>query len=240
MLQSLISIIIPVHNHASALARSLASLLAQSYRPLEVIIVDDGSTDNLSAVLEKTIVNGLLGQSIPVTVIHQAKSGASSARNAGAKLAKGDFLLFWDADTIAKPTMIRVMYDTLLKHPEAMYAYSQFVFGYKTMRSQPFRGADLKQTNFIDTTSLLRRSAFLGFDEALSRFQDWDLWLTLLEQGKVGIFIPQVLFKKLVGGRVGMSAWLPRFFYHLPWKTRAVVAYETARQIIAKKHHLSG
>ena len=95
----------------------------------------------------------------------------------------------------------------------------------------------LKQNNYIDTTSLIRRSDFPGFDESLKRFQDWDLWLAMLEQGKKGIFIPKVLYKKIISNG-GISFWLPSFVYRLPWKIGKVKKYEEARAIVARKHGL--
>jgi hypothetical protein len=76
------------------------------------------------------------------------------------------------------------------------------------------------------------------FDESLKRFQDWDLWLTLLAQNKTGVFVPEVLFKKIVGGRVGMSKWLPKWFYPLFPNSKAVTQYAAARKKIVQKHHL--
>lgn len=76
------------------------------------------------------------------------------------------------------------------------------------------------------------------FATSLNRFQDWDLWLSMLERGQTGIFIPEVLYEKTVGSREGISTWLPSFVYQLPWKSKEVKKYESAKQIILKKHHL--
>jgi hypothetical protein len=60
----------------------------------------------------------------------------------------------------------------------------------------------------------------------------------MLEQGKTGVFVPEILYKKIVGGRVGISNWLPSFVYKLPWKTKSVEKYKNAKEIIVKKHNL--
>jgi hypothetical protein len=135
--------------------------------------------------------------------------------------------------------MIEKMHDALIQHPSSSYVYSKFKFGWKTMHGGYFDAKKLKENNFIDTTSLLRRSDFCGFDESLKRFQDWDLWLTLLEKNKSGIFIPEVLYTKTTRFGRGISSWLPSFAYHLPWKIKAVKDFESAREVVARKHGLA-
>ncbi len=251
----LISIIIPVYNHLHTLNKCLESILNQTYYPLEVIIVNDGSTDGferatagiddlfrISEINKTDSVNPYQTKEmihIEYKIINQENRGASAARNRGFKDSKGDYVIFWDADTEGEPTMLEKMMKALESHPEASYAYSQFKFVWKEIKSQPFDAEKLKQINYIDTTSLIRRADFIEFDESLKRFQDWDLWLTMLEHGKIGIFIQEVLYKKTVGGREGMSNWLPSFVYQLPWRTKQVKKYEEAREIIIKKHHLN-
>ena len=238
---SLISVIIPVYNHAHTLKRSIESIFNQTYRPLEVIVVNDGSTDNFAEVIKECLLlteGDCIGAGSVLSVISQTSSGAPAAKNRGLAQSKGEYVIFWDADTLARPQMLQKMFDALQKNPHASYAYSQFKFGWKTIKSNTFAADKLKKINYIDTTSLIRRQDFPGFDESIKRFQDWDLWLTMLEQGKIGVFIPEVLYKKIVGGREGISSWLPSFFYRLPWTTKEVKKYEEAKNIILKKHKL--
>src|SRR3989344_3444989 len=240
-MQPLISVIIPVYNHAHTLKRTLESLFNQTYRPLEVIVVNDGSTDNFDEIVKECLLltdGDCIGAGSVLSVISQPNSGAPVARNRGFAMSKGEYVIFWDADTLAHPQMLQKMFAYLQKHSEASYAYSQFKFGWKRIKSQHFDGDKLKQVNYIDVTSLIRRADFPKFDESLKRFQDWDLWLTMLEQGKTGVFIPEVLYEKVVGSREGISTWIPSFMYQLPWKTKQVKKYEGAKEIIVKKHHL--
>jgi glycosyltransferase involved in cell wall biosynthesis len=234
----LISVIIPLYNHAKTIQQSLTTLYTQTYRPLEVILVNDGSTDGFETLVD-ALVKESEEQGVLLKVFHQSNKGAAAARNYGFQQAVGAYVIFWDADTMASPVMLEKMYQTLQSHPEASYAYCQFKFGWKTMKSQVFNEADLQKYNFIDTTSLIQREAVIAFDELLKRFQDWDMWLTLLEQGRRGIFIPEVLFsKKEERSRKGIriSNWLPSLLYKLPWKGKKVLAYEEARDIVLKKH----
>lgn len=235
--QPLVSIIVPVFNHAKALAASFRTILAQDYRPLEIIIVDDGSTENLS-FLKLEFEKRTQDCHINLIWITQKNQGAAAARNAGFAHAQGAYTIFWDADTIALPTMLSSMVGSLTLHPEAAFVYSQFKFGWKTMFSHPFNTELLKQYNYIDTTSLVRTADVVGFDINLKRFQDWDLWLTLTEKGKTGVFIPKVLFTKVVGRRKGLSSWFPGWFLKLPWKPTSVKEYEQARSVLRIKHHL--
>jgi len=90
----------------------------------------------------------------------------------------------------------------------------------------------------------MRRDDFPGFDTAIRRFQDWDLWLTMSTQGKQGIWINQTLYKILLdGSRITISNWLPKFIYQIPWdkigwKPKKVREYESFREVIRTKHHV--
>jgi glycosyltransferase involved in cell wall biosynthesis len=222
-----ISVIIPAYNAAGTISQCLDSVFGQSFNSLEVIVVNDGSTD---ATLTK-----LDPYRQKIVIINQANQGAAAARNRGAAKATGQFIIFWDADVIAQPTMLATMHQTLRQHPEASYAYSSFRFGFKVFQLWPFNGERLKKMPYIHTTSLIRRQDFPGFDPQLTRFQDWDLWLTMLDAGNSGYFIDQVLFRVRRGGT--MSVWLPKFLYPLSW-LKPVKKYQQAAEIIKQKHRL--
>ncbi|PIR76404.1 MAG: hypothetical protein COU32_02205 [Candidatus Magasanikbacteria bacterium CG10_big_fil_rev_8_21_14_0_10_42_10] len=227
----MISVVIPYYNHKEALQRSLASLQAQTFQDIEVIIVDDGSENKLE-----------IGDSeMNIHLVHQENKGAPSTRNKGFELSKGEYVIFWDADLIAKPDMLATMQDALEKNIDASFVYSNFIFGKKKMAAQPFDITSLKQQNYIHSSSLIRRKDAITWDESLKKFQDWDYFLTLVEQGKKGVWIDKYLFEIETGGT--MSEWLPRFAYHAPFKwlpgiAKRVQKYERAKKIIQKKHHV--
>ena len=235
-LAPLVSVVIPTYQHADSVARCIDTVLAQTYENIEVIVVDDGSIDNTQEVLE-----AYKGK---IAVIRQENRGGNAARNRGAQAASGEFIIFVDADAELRPAMFEVFLQYLQKHPEASYAYSGFKFGWKRFGGIPFNADRLRRVNFVMTTSLIRRKDFPGFDESLKRFQDWDLWLTMLEKGKTGVMVPGMWFTLRIDGtlRTG-SSWLPAFVYALPWrwigwKPVRVGKYEAARAIIATKHQL--
>lgn len=234
----LISIIIPVFNRQHELMLSLASIAKQSYRPIEVIVVDDGSEIKVTdEPLQK-----LLGD-IPYSLIFQKNSGAPAARNNGFVHSKGEYIIFWDSDTIGNTDMIEKMYSTLQEHVEASFVYANHIHAGKIkFHSRPFDELELKKNNYINTMSLIRRKDFLLFDESLRRFQDWDLWLTLVEHGKKGVWIDEFLYTS-VQTRGGISYWLPSFAYKSPWKYfpffyKRVKKYEESKNIVQRKHHL--
>ncbi len=226
-----ISVIIPCYNRASVISRCLDSVLAQTYKNIEIIIVNDGSTDDLETALKPYLDK--------IKLIEQANQGAPVARNAGFAKSIGELVIFCDSDVIMNPDCLQKMAAALEKNQEAAFAYCSFRFGWKKFRLYPFTAERLRQMPFITTTSLIRRECFPGFDASLKKFQDWDLWLTIWEKyGRGGIWIDQVLFKAITGGT--MSSWLPGFVYKLPFiKNKNVEKYKAAREIIKKKHNLA-
>lgn len=239
-MSNLVSVIIPVYNHEPELKEALASIAAQTYKNVEVIVVDDGSEGEIRKLGNEEI-KGVL-----VKLIRQENKGAPAARNRGLQEANGEYVIFWDADVVGEPQMLEKMYQMLQDHPEASYAYCNFYFGRKKIPARAFASAALRENNFIHTTSLIRRAALSGrpWDESLKRFQDWDLWLTLLEQKKIGIDIPEYLFR-VIPHQGGMSSWLPSFAYRAPWRwapgiQRQVREYKAGRAVVAHKHGLNG
>jgi len=222
-----ISVIIPAFNAQKTIEKCLASLFKQSFKDFEIIVVNDGSTDQTLPILER--------YQNKIKLVNQVNSGAPTARNVGAKLAVGCYLLFCDADIVLEPTALEKMRQTLKNQPDKSYVYSDFKFGFKKFSLFAFDPDKLKKMPYIHTTSLIVTKDFPGFDPALKRFQDWDLWLTMLEQKKVGVYINKTLFKVKSGGT--MSNWMPKIFYRLPW-LKNVKKYQTAEKIIKDKHNL--
>jgi len=228
----MVSIIIPLYNHADKLDGCLASIANQTSQNFEITVVNDGSTDNYEPIIKK--FKERFGYKF--IFLSQENKGAPAARNLGARNARGEFLLFCDADVIMKPEALEMMLKTLQDNPGASYAYSSFLWGHKLFRLWPWSAERLKLMPYIMTTSLIRREHFPGFDEKLKRLQDWDLWLTMLEKGYTGVWIDQVLFKVRTGGVY--SSWLPSFAYKLLPFLPAVRKYKRAEKIIKEKHHL--
>jgi len=229
-----ISIVIPAYQHAGEIAACLTSIFAQTFKDCEVIVVNDGSTDDTLEVLKPFLDR--------ITLIDQENRGGNAARNRGFDASRGGFVIFCDADIVMRPDMLAKMLAALREHPEASYAYSSFKFGWKAFHLWPFDAAKLRRMNYIHTTSLLRREHFPRFDEKIRRLQDWDLWLTMLEQGHTGVWIPERLFRA-IPHHGGISTWVPGIFYRIPWRKigiriRTVEKFLEAEKIMKAKHKL--
>lgn len=235
-----ISVIIPAYNHGKELPGCLNSVFSQTFKNLEVLVVNDGSTDITEEILKK--YRARKECSANFQIISQANQGAPMARNNGFKKSHGEYVIFLDADIKLKKDALEIMLNTLNDHPNASYTYSAFKFGLKKFPLFPFDAVKLRQCNYIHTSALIRREHFPknGFDPSLKKFQDWDLWLTMLKEGHTGIWIPKILFT-LKPRKKGMSEWIPSFLYKINWKKfgiriKSIDNYEKWREIVWEKH----
>lgn len=160
-----------------------------------------------------------------VNVIDAQQKGANWARNYGFKEWKGEeFVLFSDNDIEWHPLALKIMVKMLEKHPGASYAYGAYTInGGNMMCNVSFDAEKLKQGNYISTMALIRAKDFNGFDETIQRLQDWDLWLTMLENGKTGVYCNTVLFDT---------------YYRRGISSGEVISLEEAIKIVKEKHNL--
>lgn len=232
-----ISVVIPCYNHSNILRRTLEGLVRQTLKPKEVFIVDDGSNDE-----PEGIVNDFKSKLNITFNKLDHNHGAPVARNTGARLASGTYIIFLDADAELMPDALETLRSELEAHPEASFAFSDFLWGTKRFRGQAFDFDELKKRNYIHTSSLIRRADMVEFDEILKKFQDWDLWLTMAERGKTGVWINRVLYR-IQPRRQGMSRWLPKIAYWIPWQRlgfepKEITHYRDAELIVRKKHRI--
>jgi glycosyltransferase involved in cell wall biosynthesis len=233
----MISVIIPLYNRSEELNELLLSLLEQTFRDFEVIIVDDASQDNpREKFLDWTDKFKKQGINLRF-IVHEKNLGAPAARNRGFRDSTGQYLFFCDADVRLEKDALEAFLTALRSDSKAAFAYSSFLFGRKRFILFPYSEERLRRMPYINTMSLIRREDFPGFDESLKKFQDWDLWLSIVKKGRRGIFIDRVLFQIKTGGT--MSSWLPSFAYKLMPFLPAVRKYKKALRIIKEKHGLS-
>lgn len=232
----MISVIIPVYNQAQKLAKTLASLNNQTILDFEVIVINDGSSDNPESVFTNFVKNNKINGNL--IFLSQKNKGAPAARNRGFQESTGDYLFFCDADAVLASHALETMKDNLLFNPSASYVYSSFKWGKKLFKLHAFDEEKLKKEPYIHTMSLIKREDFPkeAWDENIKKFQDWDLWLTMLKNGKKGLFIDQVLFYVSPGGTI--SSWLPSFAYRYFKFLPQVRKYNKALEIIKQKHGL--
>lgn len=108
------SVIIPLYNKAKYICKSIDSVLKQSFDDFEIIVVDDGSTDE-----SKSIVQNNYGQLDPISIVSQANAGPAAARNTGVKCATGNWILFLDADDLLLPDALSI-FNSLIKKNEGI------------------------------------------------------------------------------------------------------------------------
>lgn len=193
-----VSVIILSHNYGHDLARAARSVFEQRYAPLEVVILDVGSDDNTWEIAQQ-----IAGQSsaIPVLIEQLPNVGPSVARNRGAAMTRGEFVLFLDADDYLSPEYLIKTVPILAANPRLSFVYviSQ-MFGDQI--GQWSTGAyDFKRLcceNLFNYCVLLRRTAFDevgGFDEEnFGYYEDWELWIRLGKRGWDAIQLPEPLF----------------------------------------------
>jgi len=183
----LVSVVIPAWNAARSLSRAIDSVLAQTWERREVIVVDDGSTDNSLALLA--------GYGEQLRVVSQANGGPSSARNRGLREARGQYVAFLDADDHWLPEKLERQVALLEARPDLGFCSTSTTV--VDTRGEPVRdwpccntAEPLLVTLFMHSSAvsgstsgvLVRRQLLLeagGFDEHLRGFEDPDLWIRL-------------------------------------------------------------
>lgn len=176
----LISLIIPAFNAERFLAETIESILAQGIDPIEIVVIDDGSSDATAAVAAR------FGH--PVRCISQPNSGAPAARNSGLAAAKGEVIGFCDADDSFLPGALRLQLEKLLANPEIDVVVGRYV--HEAVISKPGEPLEYAPVETSDDhvlqlgVSMFRRRAFDkvgGFDEELRQCDDWDWFMRARE-----------------------------------------------------------
>lgn len=187
-MNDLVSIIIPTYNRGKKLQRAVDSVLNQSYQYIEVIVVDDCSTDDTAILMEN------YRNDKRVTYYRLEKnSGACAARNKGIELSKGNYIGFLDSDDMFLPDKIRMQMDCLFENNSDLCAGNFIRIDergkrrevlVKNLQGKAFFN-ELLYCNFITTGTLIgKKECFnnIQFDETLPRYQDWDIVLRLAKK----------------------------------------------------------
>ena len=192
----LISIIVPTYNCEEYIDDFIYSVENQTYQNYEIIIVDDGSTDNSQKVLEKHKEKNYID-----VITCDKNRNANYGRMVGYKQSKGDYVIFADMDSKWEHNMLEEMYITLIRNEDVSYVYSNH---YRKglindeWTTGKFNPEHMKKLNQANMNSLFKREDFPGLDLSLKRGQDWDLWLTMLQEGNKGKHIPKFLYTQYV------------------------------------------
>ena len=212
-----ISVIIPTYNRATFIVKTIQSVLNQTIVPEEIIVIDDGSTDQTEDILRDLC---LLHPKV-LKYIKQKNCGVSSARNLGIKEASNNWLCFLDSDDLWENSKIEEQINFHKENKHILFSYTNelWLFNDKTIKQKKHQqkqsGFCFKQ-NIANTligasTVMINRSILddVGiFDEDLKVCEDYDLWLRVLYKYEIGI-IEQQLIKKIAGHKEQLSFTTP-------------------------------
>lgn len=210
MTKLLVSIIIPSYNASAYVKEAIDSALAQTHKDIEIIVVDDGSTDDTKQILEPYI------RSNKIHYIYQANKGLSGARNTGIKAARGEYVALLDADDLFLPEKIEKQVEHLETHPNCDVSYCDLYHfndrepdNLLKLNYRYYSGKDvlpnlLKQSFIAPVTVVFRKSVFARFglfDEAMRQYaEDLEFWLRLTYGGAQICFLPEILAKLRLRG----------------------------------------
>ncbi len=194
--QPLASFVVTCHDLGAYLDEAVASVLAQTVPDYEIVVVNDGSTDEATCALLRTYAR-------PRTrVVHSERRGLPGARNLGAAHSRGRYLCMVDADDILEPRYLERSLAELQQSPELAFASHWFrAFGDEAWDWMPTDCslATLLRENTVNGAALLRRDVFEslgGFDESFTDgCEDWEFWVRLTAAGYRGTIIPEFLFR---------------------------------------------
>ena len=183
-----VSIIIPTYNRANLIKRAINSILNQSYTNYEIIVVDDGSTDNTKEVIES------FNEDKINYYVHKKNRGAAAARNTGIKYSKGAFIAFQDSDDKWLPEKLEKEMDIFLESSDEIgVVYSGYLYlnnnnkkvyipSPKVIKKEGNIHYELLKGNFVTGLSVIRKICFkkVGlFDENLPNLEDWELYIRI-------------------------------------------------------------
>ncbi|MCH2216304.1 MAG: glycosyltransferase [Flavobacteriales bacterium] len=208
MKKTTVSIIIPCFNHGAYLQEAIDSTQWSHHDHIEVIVVNDGSDDAETLKVLETI------SSERVSVLHQENAGLAAARNAGISAAKGEYLLFLDADNKIDPKYFLQAQKIFEENADVSVVYSDSLhFGEDDEKLMQLTGLPFPRlaiSNFIDACAVVRKTAFDeygGFDEKMPvmGYEDWELWMRFWKQGVGFYHIDEPLFQYRVSASSMLS-----------------------------------
>lgn len=208
MPQPMVSVIIPNYNYAHYLRQAVESVLAQTYPRVEVVVVDDGSTDNSREVLAEYAAN--------IRCVHQPNRGVAAARNQGARISSGDYLAFLDADDYWLPAKLERQIEMYRQDPElglthcGVEEFNERVGEFR-QRTEGLAGWVARELLLFERPVILGGGSALmvprrlfdeigGFDERLSTSADWEFCYRMAMRWRVG-FVSAVLVKYRLHGK---------------------------------------
>jgi glycosyltransferase involved in cell wall biosynthesis len=201
MFSPFISVIIPTYNRSHCVAEAIDSVAGQSYKNHEIIVVDDGSTDDTARLLA--------GYDGRLSALHTQHAGPSAARNAGLRAARGDYIAFLDSDDLWTPRKLEQQIGFFAKNPDARICQTEEIWIRNGVRVNPMK-KHKKYSGWIfrqclplcivsPSAVMLHRSIFdrVGlFDESLPACEDYDLWLRIAPHYPIYLIDKPLIIKR--------------------------------------------
>jgi glycosyltransferase involved in cell wall biosynthesis len=196
-----VTVVIPLYNYADFIGEAIASVARSDHSAFEVIVIDDGSTDDSAAVAREALA---AAPWVPARLVRRSSNaGLAAARNLGLEIARGQYVFMLDADNAVYPHALSRLASALDVEPAAAFAYgileSFDVRGPRGLMSwvgwDPFW---LRYDNPIDAMAMLRRDAVVAVggytsEPALYGWEDFALWCALAQTGREGTLVPEIL-----------------------------------------------
>ena len=213
----LVSIVIPVYNSQEYISGCLFSIINQSYKNVEIIIVDDGSTDQTDTIINEIIDKN---ENVKIVLNKQQNSGPSVARNNGIRLAQGEFIAFLDSDDQWYPNKLERLLDEFEKDNEldvvgSLYSIGEKVTFKRTDGSLEYLSLKkLLFKNYLLTSGVVCRAKVFSnvhFNEHQKYSEDYRLWLEIAAQGNKCAIVNECLLRmneKPIYGASGLSSRL--------------------------------
>lgn len=190
------SFVVPVYKTAGFLKRCILSIMDQDYPEWEIIVVLDGPDKKAEGIVKEFISNQKGSPRIKLYEI--SHGGAPKARNVGAKMATGEYLVLFDSDCSLYPGMLRLWTEAFDDHPDCDFVYGGYRFYSPSLETYPSLGFDpymLEVNNYIATMFPMKREIYPGQNENLKSLQDWDMWLRIVkDNGHKGYYTGEICF----------------------------------------------
>jgi len=195
----LVSVIVPCYNYGGYLEQSVESIVAQTFDDWEIIIVNDGSTDNTIEISNKLIAKHKTQRIRLINLINRGRP--SIVRNIGIAASFGDFVMCLDADDFIAPNYIEECINVFHNNPDISIVYSdQYHVASGKNVYQPsidFSAELLKEKNLLPTAAMFRRKVWTetgGYCEDLFAYEDWNFWITAAAKGFIGKRVEKPLY----------------------------------------------
>ncbi|MCP4297266.1 MAG: glycosyltransferase [Proteobacteria bacterium] len=240
-----ISVIIPSFNREKTVVRAINSVLEQNYPNIELIVVDDGSSDNTGTILKKKYLKSII-------LLEQTNQGVSSARNRGVEQSSGKWIAFLDSDDYWHPKKLAYQIQALELLPDLKILQTQEIWIRNGKRVNPrikhkkpkgwIFNKSLKLCCISPSSVLIEKVLFCnagGFDEDLLACEDYDLWLRITANHPVGL-VDQLLLTKTGGHQDQLSlkyAAMDRFRVYSLLKNLSISSL-SQKQVLAAENQL--